>query len=170
MTILEEIRTSAKKHKELVGYLSQKIIHDGKLFGELVESLEAGSDVEKGTVAEVMKYVTAEKPEYALPFIDTLISYINYKAPRVMWGIPESIGNIGRKYPDKVSKAIPKLLLNTKDKSTVIHWCAAYGLTEIAKASPKIAKELLVDFNRIIAQEQNNGVKNVYLKALKAIT
>jgi len=74
--------------------------------------------------------------------------------------------------PEKVAKAIPNLLKNTTDdkiNTTVIKWCAAFGLAEIAKHNPKTRKQLLPIFEKIIKSEKNNGVKNVYVKALKAI-
>jgi hypothetical protein len=116
-----------------------------------------------------MKYVSEQKPEILAPFIDDLLEYINYKAPRVKWGVPESIGNMAKKYPDKVEKAIPKLLQNTKDKSTVVRWCAAYALSEIAKYNSKKQKELVSIFLDIVKKEKNNGVKNVYMKTLKIL-
>lgn len=85
------------------------------------------------------------------------------------WGCPESLGNIAQKHPDKVEKAIPKLLENLKDKSTVVRWCAAFALTEIAKYNHKKQKELVTIFNKLVKTEQNNGVRNVYVKALKEI-
>ena len=111
-----------------------------------------------------------EKPEIAEPYIDGIIKYINYKARRVKWGVPESIGNIAKANHQKVEKAIPYLLKNTnenKDNSTVIRWCSAYALSEIAKASRN--KELISQIDSIAKKETNNGVKNVYLKALKDI-
>ncbi|MBU1088303.1 hypothetical protein KKA02_00275 [Patescibacteria group bacterium] len=169
MNILNQIKKSKKKHKQLVLDLANKIKKDKKLFSQLVDAFEAGSDVEKGTCAEVMKYVTVEKPEYALFHIGTIIKYINYDAPRVKWGCPETIGNVAKKFPDKVEKAIPNLFINTKDKSTVVRWCAAYALTETAKYNSKKQKELISKFKIIIEKEQNNGVKNVYLKTLKIL-
>ena len=85
------------------------------------------------------------------------------------WGVPETIGNIANTYPQEVEKAVPNLLINTKDKSTVVRWCAAFALTEIAKYNIKKQKELIPIFNNIIKSERNNGVKNLYLKALKLI-
>jgi len=55
-----------------------------------------------------MKFVSKDNPEMMISYIDILIEYIDYKAPRVKWGCPESIGNIAKKYPDRVAKAIPK--------------------------------------------------------------
>jgi ribosomal protein S17E len=169
MSEIQEILQSDKKHKEKVVLLTEKVRSDKKLVDELFELLKTGTDVEKGTVAEVMKFVSKDKPEVIAPYIDVLIEYIDYKTPRVKWGCPESLGNLAKKYPDKVAKAIPKLFGNLKDKSTVVRWCAAFALTEIAKYNSKKQKELIAKFQNLIKTEQNNGVKNVYLKTLKAL-
>jgi hypothetical protein len=170
MKTIREILDSKRKPKEIVSISAQMIFQNPKLFNELMTILKTGSDVEKGTCADIIKHVTAEKPEIAEPFIEELISFINYKTPRVKWGVPESIGNIAKNSPQKVEKAIPSLLKNTpenKDNSTVIRWCAAYALSEIAKASGD--KNLLTKIKNISEKETNNGVKNVYLKAIKQI-
>ena len=167
--ILQGILASDRKNKEKVALLAEKVESDRDLVAQLFELLKTGPDVEKGTAAEVMKFVSKDSPEMMAPYIDVLIEYIDYKAPRVKWGCPESIGNIAREYPDRVEKAIPKLLENLKDKSTVIRWCAAFALTEIAKYNSKKQKELVAKFKNLIKTEQNNGVKNVYVKALKEI-
>jgi hypothetical protein len=166
---IQNIIVSDKKHKEKVALIAEKVGSDKKLLAELFELLKNGTDVEKGTAAEVMKFVSKENPEMMLPYVDILIEYIDYKANRVKWGCPESIGNIAKKYPDKVEKAISKLFENLNDKSTVVRWCAAYALTEIAKYNSKKQKELVAKFIDLLKKEQNNGVKNVYIKALKEI-
>ncbi len=135
----------------------------------MIEILKKGTDVEKGTCADVMKHVTKDKPEIAVPYLNEMIEYINYKASRVKWGIPESIGNMAQKFSQEVEKAVPKLFINTKEESIVVRWCAAFALTEIAKYNPKLQKELISQFNKILKKENNNGVRNVYLKALKII-
>ena len=169
MTIIEDILQLNIKPKEKQQKLVEAVLN-GKIKGkELIEFFKSASDVNKGTCSDVMKHVTEKKPEILVPFIDDLLEYINYKAPRVKWGVPESIGNMAKKYPDKVEKAIPKLLQNTKDKSTVVRWCAAYALSEIAKYNSKKQKELVSIFLDIVKKEKNNGVKNVYMKTLKIL-
>ena len=170
MNFQDTIKTWNKKPKELVEFLTKTILKDKKLFSQLIEVLKSGSDVDKGTCADVMKHVSAEKPELFLPYINDLIGYINYKASRVKWGVPESFGNIAKKYPKEAEKAVPNLLKNTienKDNTTVIRWCSAYALSEIAKSTK--SKKLIKKINTISKKETNNGVKNVYLKALKII-
>lgn len=125
--------------------------------------------MEKGTYATVLKQVSASNPEMIEPYLDVLFEYINYKANRVKWGVPETIGNLAEKYPHRVEKAIPSLLENTKDKSTVVRWCAAYALSRIMLYNLDRRDELMNHINQIIAEEKNNGVKNVYLKAMNQI-
>ena len=170
MESIREILGSNRKPKEIVSISAKMILENPILFDELMTILKTGSDIEKGTCADIMKHVTAEKSEIAEPYIDEIIEYINYKAPRVKWGVPESIGNIAKKSPYKVVKAIPLLLMNTpenKANSTVIRWCAAYALSEITKASGE--QGLIEKIKEISDKETNNGVKNVYLKALRQI-
>ena len=68
-----------------------------------------------------------------------------------------------------VEKAIPKLLQNLQEKSTVVRWCAAYALSEIAKYNTKKQEDLIKKFHTHIKTEQNNGVKNVFLKTMKIL-
>jgi hypothetical protein len=166
---LQEILETNLKHKEKVTKITEEINNNNELFKDLIELFKTGNDVTKGTCAEVMKFVSQKTPQVLLPYIDELIEYINYKAPRVKWGIPESIGYLAKTYPDRIAKAVPKLLENTKNKSTVVRWCAAFGLTNIAKHNLKLQNSLVEKFNELIEIEQNNGVKNVYLKTLKQI-
>jgi hypothetical protein len=167
---LQEILDTNLKHKKKVTKITEEINNNNKLFKELIELFRSGNDVTKGTCAEVMKFISQKTPQLFLPYLDELIEYVNYKAPRVKWGIPESIGHLAKTYPNRVAKAIPKLIENTKNKSTVVRWCAAFGLSGIAKYNIKLQDELVNKFKQIIEIEQNNGVKNVYLKTLKQIT
>ena len=87
MKVIDEVREWKGKPKELVTFLT-KSVKDTTLFAQLVDCLKNGSDVEKGTCAEVMKNVTQDEPEIATPYINEMIEFINYKAPRVKWGVP----------------------------------------------------------------------------------
>ncbi|MHA1840240.1 MAG: HEAT repeat domain-containing protein [Candidatus Ranarchaeia archaeon] len=166
---IQEILDSKIKPKEKVCLVKEKIRDNRKLVDELMYIFENGSDIEKGTCADIMKHITKDNPEVLVPYVDELIDYINYRASRVKWGVPEAIGNIAREFPSIVEKAVPPLLVNTEDKSTVVRWCAAFALAEIAKNNQKLREELVPKIEIIVEKEQNNGVKNVYLKALKVI-
>ena len=172
MPQIEEIIQSKIKPKEKQTRLVEALIDGIISTREFMDYFVTASDVDKGTCADVMKNVSAQNPTLLAPYIDILLEYINSPLPRVKWGIPEAIGNMARRYPEETAKAIPYLLKNTTDEiknTTVIKWCAAYALAEIAKSSTKTRKELLSIFNKITEKEKNNGVKNVYLKAMKSI-
>lgn len=169
---IDEILQSRLKPKEKQIKLVEAVISKEVSAKDFIAFFESASDVDKGTCADAMKHISASNPEILAPYIDTLLKYINYKLPRVKWGVPEAIGNMSKDYPEKAAKAIPYLLKNTTDdkiNTTVIKWCAAYALSEIAKNNPKTRKQLLPIFEKIISDEKNNGVKNVYVKALNAI-
>jgi hypothetical protein len=109
---LHEILASDLRHKEKVALIAEKAGSDKKLVARLFDLLKTGSDAEKGTAAEVMKFISKDHPRLMIPYIDALIEYIDNRAPRVRWGCPESIGNLAKWAPEKVEKAIPKLFGN----------------------------------------------------------
>lgn len=169
MQILEEIHGWKGKPKELVVFLTSQSVADPVVFSQIIGTLIGGSKVEAGICAEVVEQVSKEKPKAVAPYINELINQINNKFPRVKWGTQEAIGNLSVKYPAETEAAIPNLLINTKDDSTVVKWCAAYAISEIAKNNPATRASLVPKMNVIAEIETNNGVKNVYLKALKKI-
>lgn len=172
MSKIKEILHTDLKPKEKQRLLVEAVCNGDIRNKELIEFFLSASDVDKGACADVMKHVSERQSELLAPYIDLLLDYINYRAPRVKWGIQETIGNCAKKYPEKVVDAVPYLLQNTvenKVNTTVVRWCAAYGLSEIAKHNPKAQRELIPKMEEIVRKEKNNGVRNVYLKALKYI-
>lgn len=169
MNIVKNILQSKKKPKEKVSLLADKVKKDKKVLDEIVGYFEVGSVAERGNCIEVMEYVSQDKPELIISFLDFIIENLDYDAPKVKWETARVLGNLAQKFPRKIVKAIPKLFVNSKDKGTVVRWSVAFALTEIAKNAPDLQKELIAKFQSIIKSEQNNGVKNVYIKALMKI-
>jgi hypothetical protein len=172
MSLIEDILKSRIKPKEKQIKLVDAVVSKHISSKEFIDFFESASDVDKGTCADAMKHISALNPDILAPYIETLIKYINYKLPRVKWGVPEAIGNMSIKYPDQTAEAIPYLLNNTADdklNTTVIKWCAAFALTEIARYNPRTRNKLVPLFKDIIEIEQNNGIRNVYIKTFKGI-
>lgn len=172
MNVLEEIRSSGKNPKELVTFLAEGAKRDGKLLGQLDDCLKIGSVVERGICMEALEYVSKDRPELVKPpRLDAVIEHLNDEdAPKVKWEAARVVGNVAQKFPAEASKAVPKLLLNAKDKGTVVRWSAAYALSEIAKHNDaKMRKSLLPKIAEMAKNERNNGVRTVYLKALKSL-
>jgi len=116
-----------------------------------------------------LEYASQDNPEFVAPHIGFVIRHLEDKAPRVKWECTRIIANLALKFSNETEKAIAGLLENTKDKGTVVRWSAAFALGEIAKNNPETRKQLIPIFEKLIKNEKNNGVKNVYLKALKLI-
>ncbi len=172
MNLLEEILRSEIKPKAKQMKLVEAVLRGEIPMPVFMDFFVSASDTDKGTCADVIKHISEQKPELLAPYLDALIEYINYRAPRVKWGVPEAIGNLARVYPEPVAVAIPYLMQNTIENvvnTTVIRWCAAYAMAEIAKSNPQTREQLLPFFEQVILSETNQGVKNVYLQAIKTI-
>jgi HEAT repeat protein len=169
MGAIREILESNRKPKEKVDLLAEKVKEDRNLFAQLVECFEAGSATDKGNCIEAMEYVSEDEPDIILPHLDFIIEQVNHAASRVRWESARIIGNVAQEYPDQIARAVPKLLANTNDTGTVVRWSAASALVEIAKNSPESQKELIPKFKEILKKEKNNGVRNIYVKALESL-
>lgn len=169
MSKIEEILQSKLKPKEKITLLAKGIKKDKKFIDEIVSYFEYASAGDQGHLIESLEYASKDNPELVAPHLDFVIKHLEDKAPRVKWECARIIANLALKFSDKTEKAIPVLLKNTKEKGTVVRWSVAFALGEITKNNPKAAKILLPKINELVRKESNNGVKNVYLKALKVI-
>ncbi|HNT30639.1 MAG TPA: hypothetical protein PKL83_06840 [bacterium] len=172
MSAIEEILQSSLKPKEKQTRLVKAIVSGAIPVKEFMAFFQSATGAHKGTCADVMKHVSEQKPALLAPYLDILIKHVNFPLPRVKWGVPEAIGNLAKEYPAQAAKAIPNLLRNTTDdpvNTTVIRWCAAFALAEIAKNHPASRKQLVPVFEQIITREKNTGVKNLYVQTLKMI-
>jgi hypothetical protein len=172
VSAIETILRSPLNPQEKQKSLAESVCAGAIRGGELIDFFAAASYTDKGSCADAMKHIAERAPEILVPYIDTLVQYINHKAPRVKWGVSEAIGNCAAKYPDKTVRAIPYLLRNTVENeinTIVVRWCAAFGLSEIALHCEKARKELVPEMKRLAEKEKNNGVRNLYCNALKKI-
>ena len=167
MTHLEEIMKSKIKPKEKTALLAEKLIEDKGLLKEIYGGFSAMSVGEKGTCIEAIGIITKDDPKFADGCLEFVIDQIGDDGPRVKWESAQVVSNVAKTYPDRTAKAIPALLDNTENDGTVVRWSAAKGLTEIAINNQGKREQLIKSFNEILKREDNNGVKNIYLKALK---
>ena len=172
MSAIETVLRSTMKPKEKQEALVEAVCGGTITIAEFIDFFVSASYGDKGSLADAMKHIAERAPEILAPYIDTLVPYINHKAPRVKWGVSEAIGNCAGKYPEKTTAAIPYLMHNTAENeinTTVVRWCAAFGLAEIALHCIKTRKELVPEIKKLAEKEKNNGVRNVYLKALQSL-
>jgi HEAT repeat protein len=167
LSTVEEILKSKLKPKEKTTLLASSLKNDSNLIFELIEYCKKASASAKGACIEAIEYVTKEDPVFAKPALNFVFEHVNDKLPRVRMESARVIANTAKEFPAETANAVPNLLANTKDEGTVVRWAAAYALTEIAKYNKDVRKKLIKKFEKIVLLEDNNGVKNIYLKALK---
>ena len=80
------------------------------------------------------------------------------------------VGNMAAQYPDLLNDAINNLMKNTSHEGTVIRWSAAYALSRIIVIDSYAKSDLYDRLVDICDSEEENGVKNQYIKALKKAT
>jgi len=167
--ILADIRSWKGKPKALNERLFSRVGKDRRLVADIFKALDAGNDKEKGACLEVLEAVTLEHPDWCADRLPTIIKFIGHQSPRVKWESSRVVANMAPMFPEEAAEAIPMLLTNTGDKGTVVRWSAAFALGEIMKHNEKEKRSLLARIDAILKKETNNGVRNVYLKAMKAV-
>jgi len=151
---------SVEKRKSIVSLL---------LSGELtIAKLPKLNDKQTGIVLEAMEEISQKDSEIIdeswLKFAE---NHVNSEDNTLKRESARVIGNIAHKFPEKLKNSIPKLLKNSENKGTVVRWSSGYSLGRIIQI-PKFAKSDLFETLVIIAEnEQDNGVKNQYVKGLK---
>lgn len=168
MDLLEVIRKSGKKAKELNSYLAQIIIDKKPSSKDFSAALSNGGDSERGSCVEALEFITQKDPGVAKPYLPEVVRRLEDKAPRVKWEAARVIGNVAASFPVETAKAVDNLLVNTADKGTVVRWSTAFALGEIFKSTKD--RSLFRRIETLSNKETNNGVKNVYIKALKAVS
>lgn len=169
MKTIEEIIKSKIKPKEKTAALVELVSADAKQLEKLVAYSKTAKDSEKGTCFSVLTEISKAQPKSLRDYIDYLIEHLDYKAPRVKWEASETIAALAKDFPAEAAKAVPRLLVNTKDEGTVVRWSAAFALTAIAEHVTSKRKDLLTVFEQSIKTEEQNGVKKIYLKSLKKL-
>ena len=97
---------------------------------------------------------------FAIPYIKSENNNCRREASRI-------VGNMAAQYPDMIEEAISPLLDNSSNEGTVIRWAAAYALSRIITTDRYVQSELYDKLTDISNKEEDNAIRNQYLKALK---
>lgn len=169
MEKINEILKSEKRSKEKISLLADEIKKDSEIISNIIKLFESADSGDQGHLMESIEYVSKDSPDLIIPYLDFIIKHLDNTQPRIKWECGRIIANLAPNYSNKMSLAIPGLLKNVKDEGTVVRWSSALALGEIAKYNLKKQKELIAVLQNIIDTEDNNGVKNLCIKALKKI-
>ncbi|MCI6990530.1 MAG: HEAT repeat domain-containing protein [Clostridiales bacterium] len=168
MTITEIMNNKALKRLEKRHSLAEAIINREFNFSMILEACESLPEKSRSLLLEAVEEVSRFKA-FALEadYLDLAEKYILSSDHSCKREASRIVGNLANKFPTKLDKAIPALLQNTKNDGTVIRWASAYALSRII-VIPQYAKSPLFEqLSDLCAKENESGVKNQYIKALK---
>lgn len=170
MTIFQSIiADKTLKLKAKTDALSEALAANPANIDELLSIAQKSRESIKATCIEAIEFATKKDPSIATQAcLDFVTETLLEEAGRVKWESAKVIGNIAKRFPNHLDKAIGNLLINTEHAGPVVRWSAAFALGEIYKMKSKHNETLLPAIEAIIAREEKNSVKKVYSAALKA--
>ena len=154
---------------------ARTMIIDGILQGNYtIEEIESVSQELKekkiATILEAIEEISNKGlTALSLDYLEFANKYISSKENSCKRESSRIVGNLASKFPQAVRDCIPALLDNAKDDGTVIRWSSAYALSRIILLEEYSNTELYEELVSICDKEQENGVRNQYLKAFKKI-
>lgn len=154
---------------------ARAMIIDGILHGNFaIEEIESAShelkDNKVSTILEAIEEISnKELIDLSLDYLEFAKKYISSKENSCKRESSRIVGNLASQYPQAVRDCIPALLDNAKADGTVIRWGSAYALSRIILLEEYFNTDLYEMLVSICDNEQENGVRNQYLKALKKI-
>lgn len=168
MTITEIMNNKSFKRLEKRNSIVEAIINRELNISTIFEACKSLPEKNISLLLESIEEVSRSK-EFTLEvdYLDLAEKYILSSDNSCKREASRIVGNLANKYPTKLDSAITALLQNTENDGTVIRWASAYALSRII-IIPQYAKSPLFErISDLCAKENENGVKNQYIKALK---
>ena len=170
MTITSILTDKSKSGKEKTEIISVCLLNQSINCDDIISITKTLKDPEKATCIEAIEYASKLNPRIVdQKLFSFIVNALIEKAPRIKWESAKVVGNVASLFQNKLDDAINHLLVNTENKGTVVRWASAYALGEILKLKTKHNKDLLLAIEAIVIREDNNGVRNKYLDAIKEV-
>ncbi|RYG42171.1 MAG: hypothetical protein EOO01_23595 [Chitinophagaceae bacterium] len=136
----------------------------------ITEYVAGAKDPVKATCIEALEFATKQDPAIATREVFQMVTEsLTNKAPRVKWESAKVVANTAALFADELDKPVANLLANTSHEGTVVRWSAAFALGEILKLKTRHNEKLLPAIEVILAKEEQNSIRKIYLGAIKAI-
>lgn len=168
MDVLSILHNQDTKPLEKRAQLAEALMNGG-LLQEDISTAAPGLNLRQATlVLEALEEATRRRPDiasfktlaFALPYLSSSQDSQKREAARI-------IGNIAHLFPGSLQPAIGALLENAQHPGTVVRWSSAYALARIITLPQHAGTGLIDTLQAICDVEENSGVKNQYVKALK---
>lgn len=168
MNIVELVNNTSLKAMEKRIQILKILLEDNLSLQELITICDSLKDKQIAIILEAIEEITNKKMKQLDPaYIDFVANYILSDNNSCKREASRIVGNLAEQYPHKLDSIIQCLIKNTTDDSTVVRWGSAYALSRIIVLPEHANTDLYDEISDICEKEQNNGVKNQYVKALK---
>lgn len=168
MNLIEILNDKSLKGTEKRSKVISGIVENNLSLNEIDSVSNSLNDKQIAVILEAIEEITNKKLKQLdssyIEFVEKFILSENNSCKRESSRV---IGNLAEQYPKELESAIKSLLQNTNDESTVVRWGSAYALSRIIVLSEFSNTDLFIVISDICDKEQENGVKNQYIKALK---
>ena len=170
MTITEIINNKSLKRLEKRNSIVAAIINREVNFSIISEACESLTEKNISLLLEAVEEVSRSK-DFTLEaeYLDLAEKYILSPDNSCKREASRIVGNLANKFPTKLENAITALLQNAGNDSTVIRWASAYALSRIIMIPHYAKSPLFEQISDLCAKENESGVKNQYIKALKKV-
>ncbi len=171
MNLIEILTDKSLKTTEKRAVIISAIVNDSISLNEIINVSHSLNEKHIAIILEAIEEITNKKLKqvdssciaFAEKYILSDSNLCKREASRI-------IGNLAEQYPKELDSAIKNLIQNTNSESTVIRWGSAYALSRIIVLSEFLNTNLFKEISDICDREQENGVRNQYLKALKKVS
>lgn len=168
MNIDELFKDKTIKAKGKVKTLGDWLFNGELPIDELLAYAGKQKPADKATCIEAIELATKKTPAIADEHVLFWVTKaLKDKEPRIKWESARVIGNIARLFPANLGESIKNLLQNTENPGTVVRWATAHALAEILKLKTDGSEKLLPKIESLYEKEEDNGVRKIYLDALK---
>lgn len=168
MKIVEIVGNKSLRAMEKRSQIISVLIEDNLSLNELVTECDSLNDKQMAIILEAIEVITNKKLKHLdsdyIEFVGKYILSDNNSCKREASRI---VGNLAEQHPNKLDSVINCLIKNTTDVSTVVRWSSAYALSRIIVLTEFANTCLFDEVSEICDKEQENGVKNQYVKAIK---
>src|SRR4030042_6838657 len=110
MNILQEIRNSGKKAKDLNSFAAKLFENNKPSSQEFSAAIDESKDAERGVCVEALEYLSQTKPQLIKLYLPIVIKCLDDKLPRVKWEASRVIGNVSKIFPEETGEAVSELL------------------------------------------------------------
>ena len=168
MTIAEIMNNKSLKRLEKRNCLAEAIINREFNFPVVLEACESLPEKNISLLLEAIEEVSRSKAfTLEADYLDLAEKYILSSDNSCKREASRIVGNLANKFPTKLENAITALLQNAGNDGTVIRWASAYALSRIIMIPHYAKSPLFKQISDLCAKENESGVKNQYIKALK---